>query len=354
MKELTEEFTLKITQAMERIEELYYNSKGKCYISFSGGKDSTVILALVRMCEEIYTIPKNAIPAVYCDTGVELQATRDFVEWCKEGWYPNVEIIRPQKTFKQVLDIEGKPMKSKLKSEFMSRWQKKGNENAFSYLINAVSPSTGKPYHKTKIGDKDLHILSPDFDIMASSKCCDWLKKKPFADYNKEHDIEGYITGVRSGEGGARELAAVKRLANGGKLCTFVKDGCTVKMPIIDWTDEDVDMFIEQYNVPLSKAYTEYGMVRTGCMGCPFSRELTQNLEVLYKYEPNRYKASLFWLGDVYIAQNIKLPFDEEYETKRKDAWLKDGGYFDIRKAMLEKYRPDKLKETYCNKEKFK
>ena len=45
----------KISIAMHRIEQMYYETKGKCYLSFSGGKDSTVILALIKMCEEIYT-----------------------------------------------------------------------------------------------------------------------------------------------------------------------------------------------------------------------------------------------------------------------------------------------------------
>lgn len=48
---------IKITKAMERIEQLFYETNGKCCVSFSGGKDSTVILALIKMCEELYTIP---------------------------------------------------------------------------------------------------------------------------------------------------------------------------------------------------------------------------------------------------------------------------------------------------------
>ena len=48
----------RISDAMHRIEDMYYTTEGKCYLSFSGGKDSTVILALIKMCEDIYTIPK--------------------------------------------------------------------------------------------------------------------------------------------------------------------------------------------------------------------------------------------------------------------------------------------------------
>ena len=106
----------RVSDAMHRIEDMYYTTNGKCYLSFSGGKDSTVILALIKMCEEIYTIPKNSIPAVFCDTGIELGATRDFVRWCKHNWYENIQIIRPEKSFHWILENKGKPIKSKMKS----------------------------------------------------------------------------------------------------------------------------------------------------------------------------------------------------------------------------------------------
>ena len=77
----------KVTQACHRIEELYNDTDGHCYVSFSGGKDSTVILALIKMCEEVYTIPPNAIPAVFVNTGIELGVTVDFVKWVKENYY---------------------------------------------------------------------------------------------------------------------------------------------------------------------------------------------------------------------------------------------------------------------------
>ena len=139
-----EDLDIKITNAMHRIEDLYYKTNGKCYLSFSGGKDSTVILTLIKLCEQIYTLPPNSIPAVFSDTGIELGATRDFVRWVKENWYPNVEIIRPKRTFSWILKNKGKPMKSKLKSEFIARWQKKKNQNSFNFLVLDVNPNTGK------------------------------------------------------------------------------------------------------------------------------------------------------------------------------------------------------------------
>lgn len=260
---------IKIANAMHRIEDLYYQTGGKCYLSFSGGKDSTVILAIIKMCEEIYTLPPNAIPAVFSDTGIELGATKDFVKWVKENWYENAEIIKPEKTF--------------------------------SWVIN-----------------------------------------------NKENDIKGYILGERIAEGGIRATGASKRINEGGKICTKTKGDYIVKLPIIDWSNEDIEMFIKKYNVPLSKAYTEEGYERTGCFLCPFSLQVDKNLEKLYRYEPNRYKAAMFYLKDVYIAQNVILPFDDDYERERKQKWKDD--YEQMRYEMLEKYRPE-ISHKFNNKQ---
>lgn len=312
----------RITDACHRIEELYYETDGKCYVSFSGGKDSTVLLALIKLCEEIYTIPVGGIPAVFSNTGIELGITVDFVKWVKDsGWYSNVQIIRPKVSFDWVLKNKGKPIKSKLKSEYIERWQR-GNrsDSVVRFLIEGKTRS-GKDSWKMKLYDKDVHMISDDFTIKISNQCCDYLKKKPFKEYAKDKNLRGSMTGMRADEGGVREVV-VKRRENDGnkKICTSIKkDGFIQKSPIIDWSDNDVDAFIKKYNVPLSKAYTEYHFHRTGCMGCPYSRNIVIDLKYLHDYEPNRYKASMHWLKDVYIAQNVILSFDEDYEREREN-----------------------------------
>lgn len=306
----------KVRDACHRIEELYYETGGKCYVSFSGGKDSTVLLALIKLCEEVYTIPPNAIPAVFSNTGIELGITVDFVKWVKENWYPNVVVIRPEKSFDWIVKNEGKPIKSKMKSKDLRQYHYGKRSDALLLLLGQFGQ--GKMSAKHRFGDSDLHMLHDGFPIKPSYKCCDWLKKKPFEKFAKENGYLGCIQGVRTGEGGARDSAAQTRLFHGGKLCTWVKNGIIQKAPIIDWSDEDVDAFVKQYNVPLSDAYTKYGFHRTGCMACPYARDVRSGLEYLYYHEHNRYIASMHWLKNVYIAQNVKLPFDEAYERERE------------------------------------
>lgn len=329
----------RVTDAMHRIEELYHETNGKCYISFSGGKDSTVLLALTKMCQELYTV--GDIPAVFSNTGIELGVTVDFVNWVKDNYYPNVEIIRPTVSFDWVLKNKGKPMLSKLKSQYIHSWQG-GNrgKTTVNLMIYGLTAKGNKTY-KLKISDKHIHVLSDEFPLFINDYCCKALKKRPAHKYAEEKGMRGQATGIRMAEGGARALNVISRLEMGiGKICTVVqKDGFIKKSPLIDWTDEEVEEFITKYNVPLSEAYTMYGFKRTGCMCCPFDFDLADKLRYLYYHEPNRYKASMHWLKDVYIAQNVILPFDEEYEKERKQMWR--DVYEPMRQEMLRKYRPN-------------
>lgn len=328
----------RVTDACHRIEELYYETGGKCYVSFSGGKDSTVLLALIKLCEEVYTIPENAIPAVFSNTGIELGVTVDFVKWVKENYYHNVQIIRPAVSFDYVLKTKGKPIKSKLKSEYLSRWHRGRRTPCVMQNLILGKTNTGKDTWKLKLSDKDMHMIHDNFNIPISERCCKFLKKDPFKQYEESTDVKGFCTGLRAGEGGARELNATTRVKNGGKICTYISHGKISKAPIIDWTDEDIEEFIKRYNVPLSEAYTKYGFRRTGCMCCPYSRNIANDLKYLYYHEPNRYKASMYWLKDVYIAQNVVLPFDLSYEREREREWREK--YEPMRQEMLRKYRP--------------
>lgn len=81
---------VKIEKTKRRIKEWYDYWDGQVYVSFSGGKDSTVLLDLVRnVCG--YT----DVPAVFVDTGLEYPEIRRFVKEVN-----NVEWLKPKKNFK--------------------------------------------------------------------------------------------------------------------------------------------------------------------------------------------------------------------------------------------------------------
>lgn len=82
----------KIHETQAKIREWHEHYGGKVFISFSGGKDSTVLLDLVR---GLYP----DVPAAYADTGMEYPEIRDFARSV-----PNVEWVQSIMPFAQIPD----------------------------------------------------------------------------------------------------------------------------------------------------------------------------------------------------------------------------------------------------------
>ena len=91
----------KIQVTQTRILEWYLRFGGQVFVSFSGGKDSTVLLDIAR---RVYP----DIPAVFVDTGLEYPELREFVK-TKE----NVNWLRPRYPFPQIIEKYGYPVISK-------------------------------------------------------------------------------------------------------------------------------------------------------------------------------------------------------------------------------------------------
>ena len=88
----------KIQISQARIIEWYQRWNGKVVVSFSGGKDSTVLLHLVR------TIYPD-VPAVFSNTGLEYGEIQRFVRS-----FPNVDVVTPKMRFDQVISSYGYPL----------------------------------------------------------------------------------------------------------------------------------------------------------------------------------------------------------------------------------------------------
>lgn len=106
---------LKVARTKQRIREwVDYWGKDHVCVSFSGGKDSTVLLHIVR---EMYG---DEIPAVFVNTGLEYPEIQRAVRS-----YPNVAILTPEMNFHEVLSRYGYPVISKEVSnciEATRRW----------------------------------------------------------------------------------------------------------------------------------------------------------------------------------------------------------------------------------------
>ena len=91
----------KIILSQRRIEEYMNHFKGRVYVAFSGGQGSKVLLDLVRGVRE------NVL-AVFVDTGLEYPEIKRFVKK-----HENIKILRPKKSFRQVVKEYGYPVISK-------------------------------------------------------------------------------------------------------------------------------------------------------------------------------------------------------------------------------------------------
>ena len=90
----------KVRKSQLRIREWYEHYNGNVYVSFSGGKDSTVLAHLVH---DMYP----DVPLVFSNTGLEYPEIQSFAR--KMG----AEFVRPKMMFSEVISKFGYPIISK-------------------------------------------------------------------------------------------------------------------------------------------------------------------------------------------------------------------------------------------------
>lgn len=255
------------------------------YVSFSGGKDSTVVHTLIDMA-----IPNNKIPRVYVDTGIELNIVRDFVlSLSKKD--NRFMIIKPKTPIKEMLEKEGYPFKSKYHSKIVNTYNSIGidrSETVKNYL-GLQLPKSGVVRWSQHLCPKILRYqFYEEMPFRISSKCCDRLKKDPLHKFSNDYNKPYAIIGIMAEEGGQRESA--KCLAFTGSNLTALQPLATVSKSWEEW-------LIKSYNIQICDIYKPpYNFVRTGCKGCPFSITLQDDLETLQKYFPNeRKQCEIIW-----------------------------------------------------------
>lgn len=254
----------KVELTGRKIKEFYDELDGKCYVSFSGGKDSTVLLDIARkVCPDI--------EVVFVDTGLEYPEIRDFVK-TKE----NVTWLKPKKSFKQVIEQYGYPVISKQQAGYVHQIKAKDNPKVLARYTREGSKFT---LHK-----KYRFLLNAPFKV--SDKCCYALKKSPVKKYERKTG-NAPITGMLAEESLDRMLA-------------YLKGGCNVfdgnrkrSMPMGVWTEQDVLRYIKENNLPIADIYgdvvevdgklTTSGLNRTGCIFCMFGCHMETDEEDRFK-----------------------------------------------------------------------
>ena len=252
------------------------------YISFSGGKDSTVLSWLID-----YAIPWNEIPRVYANTGIELNMIKNFVEELAKK-DKRIHIIKPSVPIKQMLEEEGYPFKSKEHAHWVWLFKKFGTIEGHTGLQHYLDKHEKQWCAQFRCPKKLLYQFEDDFKIKLSDHCCIKMKEEPLIQWSKKNKKPYYITGLRRAEGGRRRNANCLTFS-GKKLKTF--------QPLSVVSDEWEEWLIETYNIKICDIYKPpYNFKRTGCKGCPFARDLQKELEALEEFFPaERKQCEYIW-----------------------------------------------------------
>lgn len=375
----------KISMTARRINE-WVNEFGEdgVYLSFSGGKDSTVLGHIIReVCGY-----KN-IPFVFVDVPTQYPELKEFAKT-----FDNLVILKPKISFAQVCEKYGFPMISKEVSNCVSGARKyvkyldgqksnntiltgrqtvpyacymadllgidrrinKQNEQHKSLQMGVV-PS-GSEYRLRRLNgeltdskgnysqfnqEKYKFFLDAPFEI--SDLCCDIMKKKPAHDYEKKTGRKPIIATMAS----ESSLRAKKWMQEG---CNAFDAKHPHSKPMTFWTEQDVLLYIKENNLPICSVYgevvTDYeamgqcenqmsfadygvfdkerpllkttGCQRTGCVLCGFGCHLEKESRFLRLKETHPKFHNL-----LYVLKNNGVTYAEAID------WVNEHGNMNIK-----------------------
>jgi len=229
-----------------------FMGKDDIALSFSGGKDSTVLKHLI---DSVLT----GIKPIFCNTGVEYNSIVDFVKS-----FDNVEIVKPKKSFVGVIKDYGYPIISKEQSR---------------YISDVRNPKCCQKTKDIRLGNGNFRISNKwrwllDTNIKISDKCCYHLKKAPLKRLGHY-----YFTGERISESILRKQ----------KYNTCIMPNKCV--PLRLWSDELVNKYIMYHNIKLCDIY-KYEL-RTGCKFCLYGihfEKRPNKIDRLEFLEPKSYE----------------------------------------------------------------
>lgn len=286
-------------QKIRSMNELH-NLEGNAYLSFSGGRDSTILHHLLDEA-----LPGNRIPRVYINTGIEYAMVLKFVRKLQEQ-DDRIIIYNAGVNIKQMLEEKGYPFKSKEHAEKLSVYQNSGKTK---YVQAYLGEAPGHTCPKFMCPSKLRYQFTDEFKIKVSRRCCHELKKKPAARYAKETGRSVVMTGMRQSEGGTRTLINCAAF-DGDKLKKF--------HPLAPLTDEWMSWYEREREIVLAELYyPPYNFQRTGCKGCPFAPELQEELDTMKYLLPAEAKQCEYLWAPVYQEYRrigYRLRTDEQPE----------------------------------------
>ena len=280
-----------------RIRAWYEHWDGDVYVSFSGGKDSTVLKHIV---DSMY----SNIPSVFVNTGLEYPEVRTFAMRQK-----NVVRVDPKMKFYDVIENYGYPVVSKEQAQFIYEARNTKSEKLKDIRLN------GNQWGRGKISDKWKFLLDAPFKV--SHKCCDVMKKSPVKTYERKTGRKA-ILGTMTDESSLR-------------LSSWLQHGCNAfeksrptSQPLSFWTEQDILQYIVENNLEIASVYGEIqvneegkyyltGCQRTGCMFCAFGCHKDENpnrFQRMKQTHPKQYDYCMNKLGIQKVLDYIGVDYE--------------------------------------------
>ena len=255
MQSLPLEAKIRMTKA--RIMAWYEHWDGDVYVSFSGGKDSTVLKHIV---DSMY----SNVPSVFVNTGLEYPEVRIFA--LKQ---PNVIRLDPKMKFYEVIEKYGYPVVSKEQAKYIYEYRNTKSEKL------KTTRFYGNKWGRGKVSEKWKFLLDAPFKI--SDKCCDVMKKSPVKKYERKT--------------GRKPIVGTMAIESANRTTAWLQHGCNafdskrpISQPMMFWTEQDVLQYIVENNLEIAPVYGQIenhdgkfvltGCQRTGCMFCAFGCHL--------------------------------------------------------------------------------
>lgn len=150
-----EEFEFILFDRLEKIKQINneYDLENTSYLSFSGGKDSTILHYLVDLA-----LPNNNIPRVYKDTGIEYKQVRNFVKSFVDKDKRFI-YLKPTKNIRQALEENGYPFKSKQHSHNFMIY-KNNIELCEKYKKEVINRKIIEKLTENKITQEDVDFIA--------------------------------------------------------------------------------------------------------------------------------------------------------------------------------------------------
>jgi 3'-phosphoadenosine 5'-phosphosulfate sulfotransferase (PAPS reductase)/FAD synthetase len=242
----------KIDIIAERLEGYKLHNPKTAIISYSGGRDSHLILHIVR---NILNLDNSRYPALFANTRNEFADIRKRIE------EQDIATVGSGRNLLNVFQEEGVPLYGKMFSKYW--WDIHVNQ----WDVKIKNDTMLKDYAKR------CDWVNAN-GLVISDRCCKFLK----TDLLKN----AKVVGLRKAEKGRRSIGNSKDY----DFC--VRQSKTLFKPIFDVSDEDlteIEAVLGITNPPIYN-YLE----RTGCVMCGFGtkKQLIDKVRYLSKFEPKR------------------------------------------------------------------